>query len=141
MNEEIKPVKIPNTGQEKFRPVLLSVLCFFSFVFFAVLSVLFFIGLFYSGWITSVSNQYIPHEAVSKSHIFIILLAGFLLHFMAFTGSVLIWNLHKTGYYILGFSCLIIAGYQTLQPQITVTTTAIYIVLLLLFGLFFRRLQ
>jgi hypothetical protein len=34
MEEEIKPVKVPKSGVVKSRPVLLSVFCLFSFIFF-----------------------------------------------------------------------------------------------------------
>ncbi len=141
MEEKIKPVKIPKAGQAASRPVLLTVFCLFSFVFFSVMSLLFFMGAFWSGWVTRVTNQYTPSEIYTKNQILIIFLAGFLLHLLAFTGTILIWNLRKTGYYLFGLSCLIIASFQSFQPQIAVTTTAIYILLLLFFGIFFRRLH
>ena len=141
MNEEIRPIKIQESGQVKSRPVLLSVLCLFSFVFLGMLSIFFFTGMFFSGWITSVTNQYFPKEAIQQSHILIITGAGFLLHLLAIAGSIMIWNLKKTGFYMLGFSCIIITIYQTFRPQISLSTTALYIILILLFGLFFRRLH
>lgn len=141
MNSEISHNSSAESGHEKSRPVLLSVLCFFSFVFFALLTILFFTGIFYSGWITSVTNHYLPNESLSNSQCLVIFITGFLLHLLGFIGSILIWNLHKLGYYFLGCSCLVIAAFMIFQPLITISTVTVYIVLLLLFGLFFKRLH
>ncbi|MEI7500966.1 MAG: hypothetical protein WCK84_11020 [Bacteroidota bacterium] len=141
MKEKIRPIKQPKPVPVTSRPVFLTILCLFSYVFFSILSILFFIGIFWSGWVTNVINQYSPSEIYSKTQIMLIFIAGFLIHLLAFTGSILIWNLRKTGFYLLSLSCLIVAIFQSFQPQIEVTTTAIYILFLPLFGIFFRRLH
>jgi hypothetical protein len=141
MEPEIIPFNPPITGPVKSRPVFLTILCLFSYIFFSVLTILFCLGIFWSEWVTRVINQYSHPEIYTKTQILILFFAGFLLHLLAFIGSVLIWNLRKTGYYLLGLSCLIVATLQSFQPQIAVTTTAVYILLLLLFGIFFRRLH
>jgi hypothetical protein len=143
MDEGIQPVKVKpaKTGPVKTRPVLMTVLCLFSFVFFAIMAVLFFAGIFWSDWITSVTNQYAPPGLYALSTIRLIFTGGFLLHALALSGSILLWNLRKEGYYLLALSCILIASFQLIQPQIAVTTTAVYILLLLMFGIFFRRLH
>jgi hypothetical protein len=139
MKEEIRPIELPKTGPVTSRPVFLTILCLFSYVYFSVLTILFFIGILWSDWIIRVTSQYAQPEIYSKSQILLFFLAGFLFHLLAFTGSILIWNLRKTGYYILGLSCLIIAMGQFILPNIAVTTTTVYILLLILFGIFFRK--
>jgi len=139
--EEIQPLTPATVNQVKPRPVVLTILCLFSFVYFSALSFLFFMGSFWSGWVTQVTNQYSPPEMYSKNQILFTFLAGFTLHLTALTGTVLIWKLKRPGYYLTGLSCLIIAFYQSIQPQITVTTTVTYIFFLISFGLFYRRLH
>lgn len=123
------------------RPVFLSVICLFSFVFFLILTMLFLISLFFSGRISDVIMTYLPEEEMTKTQVFLFITAGLVLHGSALTGTVLIWKLKKAGYLFLGIPCLIMASYQLFQPQITVAMTGIYILMILLFGLFYRRLR
>jgi hypothetical protein len=123
------------------RPVILTTFCIFSFVFFGLLCLFFLAGLFNTGWITKVINQYVATGEWTIAQIMLICGGGFLLHGLAFTGVILIWNLRKKGYYFLGISCLIIAIYQLVNPSMAITSTAIYIMIIIFFGLFFRRLN
>jgi hypothetical protein len=141
MDEEIKPIEQGQPGPVKSRPVFLTALCLFSFVYFGLLTLLLFLGLFNSGWITGVMNQYLETAGYTKMQTIIVFGAGFLLHGLGFTGILLIWNLRKTGYYLLGLSCLVIAAYQLLNPMTAITSTAAYIIFILLFGIFFNSLK
>jgi hypothetical protein len=141
MDEEIKTNDIDEIAMVKPRPLLMTLLCLISFVYFSVLSLLFIAGLFYSGWIARVTMQYMPAGENTKTQILLFFCAGFLLHGLAFAGVLLIWNLRKTGYYLLGISCLIIAAYQLLVPFSAITSTAVYVVFLFLFGIFFWRMH
>ena len=141
MNEETSPVNVPQPGRVMPRPVLLSVICLFSLVFFSILSLLFIAAVLYSGWITDVTNQYIPDMPHSKSRVSLILIAGAFLHLLGLTGTLLIWRMQKRGYYMLGLSCLVISAFQAFQAPVSISMTAVYISIILLFGLFFRRLR
>ena len=141
MTEENNPNEPGKVAMVKPRPILLTLLCLISFVYFAVLILICFAGLFYSGWITTVTNQYISTENYSKTQILLLFGAGCLLHGLAFTGILLMWIRRKTGYYYLGFACLAIATYQLFNPFTAVTSTAIYILLLFLFGIFYMSLN
>ncbi len=121
------------------RPVLLSVLCIFSFVYFGLLSVLFLAGLYNASAISGVFGIYTPEAIFSKSEVRLFFAGALLIHALGFAGVVLLWRLRKTGYYILGLSCIIIASFQTFRPDISVTATAIYIGMIFLFGVFFKR--
>ena len=140
MNEDAVSVKTTETGLVKPRPVFLSMLCLFAFVYFALLTILFFTCLFYSGTITRVKNLYISDDIFSGKQLLFFFIAGFLLHGIAFAGSVLIWYRRKIGYYFLALSCLILATSQFFQPHIAIGTTGVYVVMIILFGLFFKRL-
>ena len=141
MNEEAGNVKTIETGLVKPRPVFLSMLCLFAFVYFALLTILFFTCIFYSGTITRVKNLYISDDVYTGKQFLFFFSAGFLLHGFAFAGSILIWYRRKIGYYFLALSCLIIATCQFFQPHIAIGTTGVYIVMIILFGLFFNRLH
>ena len=141
MDEEIRPAEIKEVVPQRPRPLILTLLCLFTLVYFALLTLLFLAGLFNTGRIAVVMNQYMPAEGFTKVQSLFVFLAGFTLHGLAFTGVVLIWNLRKTGYYLLGLSCLIIAAVQLLNPTAAITSTAVYIIILFLFGLFFRRMH
>jgi hypothetical protein len=121
------------------RPLLLSILCLFSFVYFGLLTLFFSIGAFYSGWITTVTNQYLPGEEFTKTGVLAIFFAIAAFHALAFAGTIYIWKLRKAGYYMLGAACLAITSYQLTQPRISLTTTAVYIALILLFGFFIKK--
>ncbi len=133
--EEAKPQPLLH------RPAFLSVICIFSFVYFLLLFLFFLTALFFSGWIAEVTLSYLSEEELTKSQVIVLLLSASLLHGTALVGTLLIWKLKRWGYYLLGIPCLIMASYQLFQPQIAITTTGIYIFLIVLFGLFFRKLH
>lgn len=123
------------------RPFGLTLLSVFTIVFFGIFSLLFLVSLFYSGALTRVINQYLPEHPASRSQVFLLTLAGFLLHAAALTGIFLILKLKKTGYLIFGISTLIIGIYQLFQDKISFLTTSVYILFILLFGLFYKKLK
>ena len=139
--EETDSKEISGTKQAIPRPVFLTVLCLISLVYFALLSLFFIAGLSNATWITGVMNQYLPAVDYTKTQTLLFFGTGLFLHGLAVTGVLLIWNLRKTGYYFLGISCLITAIYQLINPLAAITSTAIYIAFILLFGFFFRRLH
>jgi hypothetical protein len=122
------------------RPVLLSLLCLTGFVYFLVLSVLLVIAVFYSGWISEVTNKYAPVRLVSPSKLLLIFLGAALLHMVSFAGLVLIWKLKKTGYYLLSIPCFLIACYFLLLPEVSPSTVIIYILFIFAYGFYYRRL-
>jgi hypothetical protein len=141
MDEETNVIEPKEIEQVMRRPLLLSVLCLISFVYFALLSLICLAGLLYSGWITRVTMQYLPTEEFTKAQILLFFGAGFALHGLAFAGGFLIWKLRKTGFYMLGISCLIIAAIQLLIPFTAIASTALYVIFLFLFGFFYRRMH
>ena len=141
MEEEHGKPDIPERIPHKKRPVLLSVLCLFSFTYFTFLSLLFFISVLYSGNLNTVRNQYLPGIIYTQHQVLFYFAAGFLLHFTALAGSVFLWFCRKTGFYLLAPSCILLAAFQIFQPQTSMGTTGVYISLALLFALFYKRLH
>lgn len=132
--EDLTEVKRP-------RPLFMELLCIFSFVFFGMITLLFLLSVFYSGWITDVVNQYTLQNSYSKTQILLITLGGFILHATAFAGAIFIWNLKKSGYYLFSISTLITAVYHLFHHNIPVSYTILYIALVILFGLFYRKFR
>lgn len=139
MTEEIRPIKIKRPTPENSRPVLLTILCLLSFIFFLFCSLLFAVGLTQAGWISKVTNQYVSTDLFTRADIVLLLVSALVLHLIALTGVVFIWFLRKSGYYMLGTACLIVAGYQLWRPEFTVVITGTYISLVVLFGLFIKK--
>jgi len=121
------------------RPVFLSLICIFAFVFYGLLSLLFLFALFFSGWISQVRNKYLPQGTESKQMIILITAAGFLLHLASLIGSINIWYRRKSGYLILSISTLTIALFQLFSERISVFTTSVYVFIIILFGIYYRR--
>ncbi|HNW72501.1 MAG TPA: hypothetical protein PKN44_02635 [Bacteroidales bacterium] len=138
MEEGIKPVKSRELKRDE-RPLLLSLLCIFSWIFFGVLTLFFLAGIFEAGWIMKVTNQYLSATAFTTAEIRIFMVSGLALHLIAGFGITGIWRLKKSGYLILSVSCLIIVLYQLFNPAYTVITVLLYILLPILFGVFIRK--
>ncbi|NQV02684.1 MAG: hypothetical protein HQ542_08570 [Bacteroidia bacterium] len=123
------------------RPLLLSVLCLFAWVCFSILSTLFLLALFYSGWITEIINQYIPDETWSTTQVSLLFLGMFILHATAFSGVILLWNGRRTGYYLFSVPTILITVFHLFRPEIPWLSTAVYAILVILFGLFYRQMK
>ncbi len=143
MSSEAEPVlpEVPSSVPVKGRPLALSVLCVAAWVFFAVLTLLFVAGLWNARWITEVTNHYIPGERYTTTRFIFSFGGAALLHAIAFTGVILIWRLRRTGYTLFGISSLVISAWNLAQGTAGATQTALYILFIILFGLFYRRLR
>ena len=114
--EEIN--KTDNTPKEAAsRPLVLTLLCLFSFVFFGLASVLFLLALLWSGSIADMVLRYAPEQAVNRVGVLFYILGGLLFHSVSFAGTILIWKMRRAGYLIFGTSSLIIAAYQLFATQ------------------------
>ncbi|MFH1296740.1 MAG: hypothetical protein ABIJ04_05640 [Bacteroidota bacterium] len=123
------------------RPVLLSILCIFTWVYYGIMVSFFLIALSYSGWITEIIHQYIPDKNWSNAQVFLLFLVMFVLHATAFTGVILQWKGHRVGYYLFSAPTILITIFHLFRPEISWLSTAVYAILVLLFGLFFRQIK
>jgi hypothetical protein len=140
--ENIEPDKPDQTETIAYqRSIFMTLLSLIAFIFFGILSVLFLAGAISSDWISRVTNQYVPEKQYYTTELRMVFLAGFVLHFCSLIGSIVIWRLKKQGYYLLGICCLIIAVYQLLNPYFTAIPAIVYILFLIGFGFFYRRLN
>lgn len=123
------------------RPFFLTLACLFAGVYFFVLSALFLTGLFYSGWVTEAINLYTPLVQNSKVSVSLGLALLSLLFILGFAGIFLMFRMRRTGYYIFGASSLLLAAIQLFKPVLSLSGPIIFIVFLILFGLYFRRFR
>ena len=137
---DIIPEKIIHPADSS-RPILLSIICLFAFVFFGVFSILCLIALFKSGWIAEVNHQYLLPGTSPGMPVVLLYSAGSALHLAAFWGILQIWRQKKQGFLIYSVSALVLSSYQLLSDQNSLLTTVIYIGLILLFSVFYRRLK
>lgn len=139
--EEINITK-GNTHEETARrPLVLTLLCLFSFVFFGLASILFLVALFWSGTVADMVFRYAPEYSVSRFGVYLYIFCGLILHTVSFTGIIFIWKMKRLGYLLLGTSSLVIAAYQLFATQISPLTTAFYIALIIVFGFFLKKLR
>jgi hypothetical protein len=137
----------PNTAPDnqikraRRRPLLLTLLSLFTWIYYGIMASLFFLALFYSGWITDVINQYIPDGSWTKTQVSLIFLCLFLCHGIAFAGIILLWNGQPAGYYLFSVPTILITLFHLFRPEISWISTAVYAILVILFGLFYRQMR
>ncbi len=139
--EDIQPFNPEQQRIKMDRPLLLSVFCLFSVIYFSLVALMFLAGTIYSRFISEVVNLYVPEGFHHPWMVRLFFVTGFFLHVLGIAGTLMIRKLRKKGYYLLTSICITVAVIQLFLPEIKVTTTAIYILLILLFGLFYRRLR
>lgn len=136
-----EPATLPKSPQKTEVPFLIRITAVAALVFFFVLMVLFLAGLIWSELIGEITGYYqIAKNGTVPSVLYMFLLA-FLTHASAFAGILLLlfWR-KKTGYYLLGIGCMTIMVYQILLPAWAIVPSALYFILLMLFGFLFPKL-
>lgn len=138
MEKPVHPVPLVDPPLRP-RPVLLTVLSLFAFVYFGVFTLLFLAGFFMSDTLTEITNQYAGDEEITRSGILALCTVALVLHALALTGVILMWRMKRKGYYLTALASLAIAALQFLLPGLSVASTAVYISLIFLFGFFIRK--
>lgn len=123
------------------RPFFLTLICLSAFVFFGILTLIFLGGLVFSQRINHIAGQYLPDESLGGFSAGAWFTAFLLIHLLALTGSILIWYLRKSGYYIVTGACLAISAVQLFNPGFSWAATYVYIFFIFGFGFFYRRLR
>jgi hypothetical protein len=138
---ESKQEEVKIHSPSPIRPMGLTVICLFSFIFFGLVSLLFLAAIFYTGSITEVLLRYAPENSISKTGIFFYAFGGFILHAAAFTGCIFMWRMKRNGYILFSLSSLTIAIYQLFEANLSPMTTAVYITLVIAFGIFLKKMK
>ena len=135
----IKPENKQDSGNK--RPFVLTMLCLFSFVFFGLIAVIYLVALFFSGSLYDMTLRYAPENSPGRFSILLYIIGGFILHASGVAGTLFIWKMRKLGYLLFGTSALLVSAYQLFATQISPLTTFFYIVQILAFGFFVKKLH
>ncbi|MFH1160719.1 MAG: hypothetical protein V1733_07210 [bacterium] len=123
----------------RIRPLVLSALCIFSWIYFGLMALLFLTAALYNGWITEIVHQYLPESALSEGVTLGLFLTGFLLHATSFAGVIFLWKLRKIGYVLFSIPALLVVLVHLFRSDISWIVTALYILLVISFGIYYRR--
>jgi len=123
------------------KSLLFTVLCVFSWVFFAGLAAVFLVASLYGKWIADLVRLYLPDTSLNEWLSRCIFFTGFLLHAISFTGTILLWKQRRLGYYLVAVPSLLVAAVHLFQPQISWLFTSLYILLIVFFGLYYRKME
>ncbi len=137
----MESTEVPKPLPGNNRPLFLTLVCLFAGVYFLIFSALFITGFFYSGWVTRAINLYTPAIQNPKAGVSLVLAIFSLLFILGFAGVFLMFRMRKYGYYIFGLASLLLAAIQLFKPVLSFSGPIIFIVFLILFGLFFRRFR
>ena len=145
--EKEKQESVNNSGKEVpysydriKRPFFLSILCVATFVYSAFFTLLFLLGLIYNNRLTAILNDFLQEKSFSRMSILLLSFSGVLLFSLSFLGTYFIWKLKRRGLYIYTVSTVIIIIGPYFIGLISHINTIIFLLLIIFFGLFFRRM-
>lgn len=140
--EEQSEKVIPETGPSAERPVGLTILLIFSFVYNGILFILMVTGLLYPGVIRDILLQYFPSFSLSVSTAFILMLCGALVFAISITGLVLLWKLRRPGFYLFASAQIVmLATLVFMLKSFDYINISIALVIVILFGLYSRSMK
>ena len=137
--EMLQPEKKGNNGK---RPLGLSLLLIFSFVYNGLLTLVMVTGLFYPHVVQNLLQRYYKHIYISPAVAMLWTLAGVAVFGVSFFGLVLLWHHRRKGfiYYasaqIVLFAILILAFHSY-----DFINLAIALVVLVIFGLYAKSMK
>lgn len=137
MQETIAPEAIPPKG----RPYLLSLICIFTFTWYFIYTLFFAAGFLFSSWVSKAMEVYSPEKGFNPNMVKASLGILSLLFIGALTGTFLMWRMSRKGYYLFGISSLGIASVQFGFPSFSFAGILVPVILIFLYGLFFRRFR
>ena len=123
------------------RPLMLTVFCLWGFVYFGLLSLLFIAGLAWSGFLRELVQKYASAGIFRHADIWWILLTATVLHLAGISATLMIWLLKKKGYFLLVLVCFSVLAIQLFLPGVGLLSPIVYLIFIIMFGLFYRLLS
>lgn len=123
------------------RPFFLSALSFAFLVYAGFLTVLFLISIFSNKWLTNVLSDFLPEMILTRTNVFSFSLTGFILYGLSSLGTILILRLKRIGFYLILFSTLLIILIPHLMGFGSTEASIVFSAVIILFAIFFRKLQ
>lgn len=99
MEESSEHLQENQEQQKPERPLGLSLLLIFSFVYNGLLLVVMILGLFYPDIVQNILQQYYKSVYISTTTSFILTLAGTLVFGISFYGLLLLWMMKRKGFF------------------------------------------
>ena len=144
MSDEQKQevVSTSKMNEKKNRPLGLSLLLIFSFVYNGLLAIVMIIGLFNPDIVQSILQQYYKQIYISGTTTILLTLLGALVFGVSFFGLILLWKYKRSGfyYYAMAQAVMLLALIIFLKSY-DYTNIAIVIVILIIFGLYAKNME
>jgi hypothetical protein len=127
---------------EKKRPLGLSLLLIFSFVYNGLLSLVMLAGLFYPDIVQNILQQYYKQIYISGTAAFLFALAGTIIFGISFFGLILLWRYKRRGYTFYALAQVIMLfTLVVILRSYDYTNIAIVVVVLVIFGLYAKNMK
>jgi len=130
------------TDDNRSRPLGLSLLLIFSFVYNGILALIMLLGLFYPQVIQNILQQYFKQSYISGTTAVMFTIAGVLIFGISFTGLILLWMYKRKGFYFYasaqGIMLIILVFVFHSYDYINI---AIALIVLAIFGLYARNMK
>jgi hypothetical protein len=144
MSEEQNPEKVDIDAQikKKNRPLGLSLLLIFSFVYNGLLMIVMVAGLIFPDIVQNILQQYYKQIYISGTAAILFTLAGLIVFGISFLGLILLWRYKRRGftYYALAQVILLFALVVILRSY-DYTNIAIALAVLVIFGLYAKNMK
>ena len=122
------------------RPVVLTILCVFSFAYYATKASLMLLGVLNAGWIAGILRAYEADPGSSGPGPLLTFLGLFIMNSVLVLSTFYIWKMRRLGYLVFGSLVLVIAAFKLVTNLGSTLGVAVDIVLLVLFGIFYRKM-
>jgi hypothetical protein len=133
---------IPETGSSNERPVGLTLLLIFSFVYNGILFMLMTTGLLYPEVIREILLQYFPAYTLPFYTAFLFMLGGTLVFALSLVSLVLLWKQRRLGFYLFApAQVVVLSTLVFVLKSYDYVNISIALVILILFGLYSRSMK
>ncbi len=124
------------------RPLGLSLLLIFSFVFNGLLSLIMIAGLFYPDIVQNILQEYYKQIYISDIVAILLTLSGVLVFGVSFFGLILLWQYKRRGfYYYASAQAAMLITLVLILKSYDFINIAIALVVLIIFGLYARNMK
>lgn len=142
MSEHKSGVQPPEHEIIKRRPLGLSVLLLFSFVYNGLLLLAMIAALFSVNIVQSILQQYYKHIYISHTSALMFAVTGTLIFGVSFWGLILLWKLKRKGFYFYASAqAVMLASLMFIFKSFDVVNIAIALLVIIIIGLYSKNMD
>lgn len=142
MSEHKSGVQPPEHEIIKRRPLGLSVLLLFSFVYNGLLLLAMIAALFSVNIVQSILQQYYKHIYISHTSALMFAVTGTLIFGVSFWGLILLWKLKRKGFYFyVSAQVVMLASLMFIFKSFDVVNIAIALLVIIIIGLYSKNMD